>query len=415
VQKYERRCQNWINSYLTYTSALEAPSSFHFWTAISTLAGALRRNVCFNQHLFKWFPNFYIVFVARPGIVQKSTTMDIGMRLLRKIEGISFGPESVTWQSLVSKLAEARQIVEYPNGDVLTNCCITIPVSEFGTFFNAKDHGLVDHLVSLWDGRLGTFEKSTKGSGDDKVENPWINIIAGTTPSWIKEHFGEYMIGGGFMSRTIFVYADQKREYIAYPKTRMQEGFELQEKDLLDDLEHIAQLKGEYSVSSELALYGQKWYEDLFRNPPEHLKDEQMQSYVARKQTQVHKLAMVLCAAYKDSFVIEVEDFKKAVAIMDDLERTLPMIFGQIGTSDATSIPKQVLELFKFKTEISKQDIYQRLLNKAKAPDIENAIQSLLRANIIQMGVRRNLTIYKLLIQEPNLPENILNSAFSDL
>jgi hypothetical protein len=76
---------------------------------------------------------------------------------------------------------------------------------------------MVDLLVSLWDGKQGAFEKKTKGSGSDSVENPWINLIACTTPAWIAGNFPEYMIGGGFTSRCIFVYAEKKAKLVAYP------------------------------------------------------------------------------------------------------------------------------------------------------------------------------------------------------
>jgi hypothetical protein len=50
----------------------------------STLAGALRRRVWLDQAYFRWHPNFYIVLVAPPGIVSKSTTAGVGMSLAQK-------------------------------------------------------------------------------------------------------------------------------------------------------------------------------------------------------------------------------------------------------------------------------------------------------------------------------------------
>ena len=74
-----RKLKNWVDSYLVYSSASEAPDKFHFWTAVSTIAGALRRRVWIPQNYFDWTSNFYIILVAPPGIVSKSTTISIGM------------------------------------------------------------------------------------------------------------------------------------------------------------------------------------------------------------------------------------------------------------------------------------------------------------------------------------------------
>mgnify|MGYP001584454575 FL=1 len=72
-----RRCADWIQTYIRYTSGTESPRIMHFWSAVSAMAGALRRKVWFDQIRFKWYCSFYIVFVADPGIATKSTTADL--------------------------------------------------------------------------------------------------------------------------------------------------------------------------------------------------------------------------------------------------------------------------------------------------------------------------------------------------
>ena len=69
-----RHFPDWLSAYVEYTSFSEAPRRMHFWAGVSAIAGALRRRVWFDQFYFQWHPNLYIVFVAPPGIVSKSTT-----------------------------------------------------------------------------------------------------------------------------------------------------------------------------------------------------------------------------------------------------------------------------------------------------------------------------------------------------
>jgi len=64
-----RLLENWLKSYMHYSSFSEAPDKMHFWVGVSTIAGALRRRVWIDQGYFQWTPNFYIVFVSPPGIV----------------------------------------------------------------------------------------------------------------------------------------------------------------------------------------------------------------------------------------------------------------------------------------------------------------------------------------------------------
>src|SRR5688500_13513807 len=102
-----RNFPHWLKAYLEYTKASEAPDAFHFWTGVSTIAGALQRKVWQDQLIFQWIPNFYIIFVAPAGTATKSTTLNFGMTLLERVPDVKFGPESGSWQGLGDALADS--------------------------------------------------------------------------------------------------------------------------------------------------------------------------------------------------------------------------------------------------------------------------------------------------------------------
>ena len=181
-----RNFPDWIRGFMDYASYGEAPRYMHFWTAVSVIAGALRRKVWLDEIYFRWYPNFYIIFVAPPGIVSKSTTASIGHNLLKQVEGVQYGPDIVTWQSLVTSFANASESFEV-NGESHTMAALTLVASEFGNLLDPSDKNMVDLFVKLWDGE--DIKKETKHSGHDYVLNPWINLIACTTPSWVAGNF----------------------------------------------------------------------------------------------------------------------------------------------------------------------------------------------------------------------------------
>src|SRR5215203_157636 len=101
-----RRTKDWLSAFVDYSGFGEAPKRMYFWVGVSAIAGALRRRVWIDQAYFSWYPNLYVILVAPPGIVSKSTTADVGMSLLRQVREINFGPSVVTWQSLVKSFAD---------------------------------------------------------------------------------------------------------------------------------------------------------------------------------------------------------------------------------------------------------------------------------------------------------------------
>ena len=392
----KRRCENWISDYLKYTIASEAPDKFHFWTAVSVIAGALRRRVWIDMGHFQWTPNFYIVFVAPPGIVSKTTTANIGMNLLREIPEIAFGPESVTWQSLVTSMAQAKQGFEY-NGLIYPMSPITIVSGEFGTFLNPSDRDMVDILVSLWDGQVGSFVKRTKTQGEDVIENPWVNILACTTPAWIAGNFPDYLIGGGFTSRTIFVYAEQKRQFVAYPKyAQLPNTSELRE-NLVHDLEVIASdIVGEYELTPEARQWGEQWYERLYTERPAHLDNDRFAGYLARKQTHLHKLAIVLSASKHSDLAIHLPELQLADSILTGVEQDMPLVFAQIGRNPISVFSQEIYQFISRLGVVPEPLLFQQFHIRMELREFEEALASLTRMGKITKLITSQGTFYAL-------------------
>lgn len=399
-----QRCfKDWLTAFCDYASFGEAPRRMYFWVGVSAVAGALRRKVWIDQAYFRWYPNFYIILVAPPGIVSKSTTAGISMNLLRKVPGIRFGPDVVTWQALIGSFAESKEEVKYTDpatGEIiyLPMSAMTIESSEFGNLLNPQDKDMVDLLVTLWDGKQGAFTKITKMSGNDSVENPWINIVACTTPAWIAGNFPEYMIGGGFTSRCLFVYADTKAKYVAYPGLAVPTNLAEVERALVHDLEHIASnFVGPYTLDKSAITWGEDWYRKHYENRPDGLDDERFGGYIARKQTHIHKLAMVLAAAETDQQVITESILSVANTMVTELEGDMPQVFAKIGRSEASVQAERLLEFVRKRGEVPYEEAY-RFIHAyfPDAQDFEGIITGLIRAGYCELNATTYPPILKI-------------------
>lgn len=383
-----RHFPNWLHAYLDYTKFSESPDPFHFWTAISTIGGALRRRVWIDQRQFSWTPNFYIIFVALPGVATKSTCINTGVRLLREVPDIAFGPNSMTWQGLTVALEEAKRV--YPKDDLGTEflqmSCLTIAISELGTFLKPKETDLIDLLVDLWDGgdRVWKHRIKTGDKPSTEIINPWMNIIGCTTPAWLRGNFPTYMIEGGLTSRCVFVFGDKKRHLISYPSELAVNGWWMDlGARLSEDLVAMSEMQGEYQLLPDAIEWGHQWYEHHWGNRPAALMSEKYGGYYARKQTHFHKLAMVLAASQRQELFITKDDLVQAERLVTATEGDIDRVFKTIGASDDSRSMAEILAVVKAAGQIPARDCWRRVMGTLNHKDFEAGVRGLLASKSI--------------------------------
>lgn len=382
-----RLFDNWLKQYAHHTRHSEAPDLFHFWTGVSTIAGALRRQVWIDQRYFQWTPNFYIILVGPAGVATKSTSIRIGFSILEQLEGVVFGPQSMTWQGLTQALEESRRDIPMSlEGDYLSMSCITCSVGELGTFLRPEDKELVDVLVHMWDGQQETWRRKLKTMSDTEIKNPWVNIIACTTPTWLRDNFTESMIGGGLTSRVVWVYGDKKRQYVAYPADMLPlKEFEDTEARLLEDLYRIAEMKGEYEITKEAKEWGTKWYKQLWEVRPRHMTSERFSGYIGRKQGHVHKLAMVVAASLRDELCITKSDLYLSNQMVTALERSMVHVFQSIGAGDVSSHVNEILAYVRAYDGITQKALWRHMMPIMSPREFEEATRAAIKAGYMKL------------------------------
>ena len=384
---------DWLPAFLEYAAVTEAPRLMHFWSGVTAVSSCLRRKVWIDQRRFQWTPNFYVIFVAPPGIVSKSTTADIAMDLVKSVPGINFGPDVITWPALVTAFGEVTESFQYGE-DWIPMSALTLVASELGNLINPQDRDMINLYINLWDGRK-SLEKRTKGNGNDMVEAPWVSLIGCTTPHWIADNMPAATIGGGFTSRCIFVYADKKEKFVPYIDEIVSATDSKHREALIHDLEHISlNLTGPYRISEDARVWGRAWYERVWTVRPPGLEDDRMDGYIARKQTHMHKLAMVLSASQRDDLVITAEDLAVADRMLSETEVGLVKVFARIGQSEDSIQTERFLSYVKRIGKCTYQDAY--LFIHAHFPDYrdyEGILNGVINAGLVKM-VQEGTVVY---------------------
>lgn len=382
-----RACpEGWLKTYVYHQRHSEAPTSFHFWSGVSTIAGALRRKVWTDHRYYQYTPNFYILLVAPPGIATKSTTLRQGLDLLRKVRGISFGPQSLTWQALLDSMKQAEVSVRLTDGSSMIMSCVHVAVSELGTFLRPENREYLDQLINLYDAQLGELSRKTLGAGETVITNPWLNLIACTTPSWIRDNFPEVLVGGGLASRILFVYADKKQQLVPYPERLIHDkDFEMEEKCLVHDLKQIASISGPYKLDETAYEWGDQWYTGMHNgHRPEHLSSERFAGYLSRKQAHIHKLAMVIAASQRDERTLGADDLRAAEHYVSALENEMHHVFDSIGVSHGAVVYNEILGEIRNAKQVHFRYLWQKVSKKIDPKAFKETIVNALEAGIIR-------------------------------
>lgn len=320
---------NWIDAYLAYTGESESPEEYHRWVAISVLAGVLRRRVFFPMGYFNLYPNQYIVLVGPPGRCKKSTAMRIGRTLIGEVSVVKFTTDSVTRERLIQDLTQASQ-----DG----HSSMTAYSSELATLLTSSGLDMVSFLTDIYDSPP-EWSHQTKMGGTNKIKAPYLNLIAATTPVWMAKALPMDTVGIGLTSRIIFVFQDTPRVRHPFPELS-QEQLELQ-KMLIHDLNQIATVSGEFKLTVDSKEFYRQWYESRTLQPNTS-GDSRLDGYFERKPMHVLKVAMAVSAAVKNSTVLEVEDIKGAMLLLESAEATMPKVFANVGKNPLSADTDEV-------------------------------------------------------------------------
>jgi hypothetical protein len=289
----------------------------------------------------------------------------------------------MTWQGLSVALEESKDVVMVNETDVYPMSCITIHSSELGTFLKPREEGLIDFLVEMWDGKKDVWRHRIK-TGDKpstEIVNPWINFIGCTTPSWMRGNFPTYMIEGGLTSRCVFLWGNEKRKLVAYPSDSIDRSWYMEhKKKLVHDLSLFSQFFGEFRITPEAREWGTAWYEAHWKGRPATLLSERYGGYLSRKQTHIHKLAMVLAVARTQKLVIDTEILQAAEHMITSSERDLTAVFKAIGMTSGARVRFDVHNYILHHSVALQRDLFRDMLSFADKRDIEEALAGLIKA-----------------------------------
>jgi len=363
---------DFIKTYLEYTRETECPTFFHRWTAVTSLAAYLGRQVYFNHGHFTLYPNMYTMLIGSPG-TKKSSGIKIGAKLLKQAGYHTFAAKKTRQEKFLGDLAEqsmrqssmsmleedilntnifgdahvideAEQYINRPPAECF------VAADEFNNFIGIGNMDFISILGELWDYE-GVYDYKLKNSDSIYIPHPTVTILGGNTPTGFAQAFPADTIGQGFFSRLLLIYGEPSGVKYTFPPSPNL----ILQKQLVDMLHKIkSEIRGELAMSKEAELLLDKIYREW-----KGVQDLRFEHYANRRLTHLIKLCLVLTASRLGKS-IEVEDVIYANTLLTFTEQLMPKALGEFGkarNSDVThkimtavdnaTVPLKVLDLWK--------------------------------------------------------------------
>lgn len=354
---------------MVYTAESESPDEYHLWVALNAVAGALRRRVFFDMGYFSLYPNLYVVLVGPPGRCKKSTAMRMGRQLLGEVPGLHFTVDSTTRESLVRDMTQA-----YADGQ----SAMTAYSSEFASFLTSSGMDMVVFLTDIFDSP-NEWTHKTKGGGINKIKFPFLNLIAGTTPDWISTSMPLTTVGIGLTSRVVFVYQDTPR--VRPPIPKLSEAQKELATLLVEDLQQIASLSGEYTFVPEAWTMYEEWYKARVQDP-NPTDDPRLDGYFERKPMHLLKLCMIVAATRRDELLIHEGDLETAMSMLEHVESGMPKVFAGVGRNPLNADIEGMLAMaMKNPAGFTHAELIDRFRFSLRMDEIKEAVDMLLALN----------------------------------
>ena len=375
-----RQLDDWLEVYMKFTENTEPPTLYHLWSGIVAISSALRRKCFCNWGSRGYiYPNLYVSLVGPPG-GRKGTAMKTAKAMVQNLE-IPMGSDSLgSTQALYAEIINSEDNYIEHNGLARKHKSLSIWSEEFQVFLSDRDLTLIGALTDLFD-CADTWKYTTLKRKTEDISNCWLTIIGAITPSLLQSKLSQDAVGGGLLSRIIFVVGYGPKTRIALPFLTAEE--EKLKKALNEDLQQIANLSGPFKLCTSFLRTYARWYENS--NYADGVSNEKFLGYNSRRALHLNKICMIISAAESSLMELHERHFTKSLAILEATEKEMPNAFHGLGMASQSNVYAKIMSFIETNNKFSWNEVLRHV-----SLDINNTQE--LR-NFMEMAEQSGLVI----------------------
>lgn len=391
-----------LRAYCEYADDSFVPPQFNTWTCLSMIAGALERRVWFPWNSdYSFYPNIYVLLVSRPGqgkSVSSGKGMDILREVARRAGVLNVMPAQVTEAKFIELMGHGRSFTDNSSGRELT-------VFQNAGYYYASEASnslrniFGDFIACLTDfyDCPSSWERATKKDGNRiSLKNVCMNLLAGSTFDYLGKLVSDENIQGGFASRLMYIVQNEnqvKRQAFQNGETdKIKELRSTYKEALIHDLTEITKMVGPFRAEPDVGAFWESWY-------PKHqefvnaLPSEKLQSVLARTNTNVMKLSMILSAAESNDRIVKLSHLQAAIELVEAVNAEVPGIFMQSklsqapGKGGAYELTRIIVDFIQKNPKCTDTRLKNALVTKGRrAQDIDAVLRALIANGDLREG-----------------------------
>jgi hypothetical protein len=199
---------SWIDDLIEEHQAVETPTSWLFWSLMCCISAAAAN--AYTLRTLKgnllYYPNLYVILMGESGL-GKGFPVNLSKRLVQAANSTRVIAGRSSIQAIIKELATTRSEQGKP---VMTDSRGFIVNGELSTAI-IQDPDSLTILTDLYDRNYNPgWTNLLKGDGAEKLKEPYITCLFGSSPAHFYDSIPQANIEGGYIGRNLVIYEEKR-------------------------------------------------------------------------------------------------------------------------------------------------------------------------------------------------------------
>lgn len=306
--------KSWVHDLILEHQDVETPTAWIYWSLLCCLS-----SVAANQYSLRtlkgnllYWPNIYVMLLGESGL-GKGFPVNLAKRLVQQADTTRVIAGRSSIQAIIKELATTKSIQGKP---VITDSRGFIVNGELSTAI-IQDPDSLTILTDLYDRNYNPqWTNLLKGDGAEKLKEPYITCLFGSSPAHFYDSIPQPNIEGGYIGRNLVIYEEKRSKDL--------DLLDSEEETIDEDrftnyivpkyvphLQNIAKCRKKMVADDGARNIFNTWRRDWRANQSIY---NDKTGFVNRVPDHVLKISMLLCLSRYDSTgVINGDDIKQAI------------------------------------------------------------------------------------------------------